>query len=73
MYTRIADGQALLREWVESEYNCSDAGSREGVTWPLAHSLGVELWEVQFPNIPLHFMRMSVSDWKSFGEEQSIL
>ena len=59
-------------EWVESESNCSDGGSREGVTCPVAKSLGITLREVDFPAIPLDFMRMVPSNWTKFWEEQSI-
>ena len=33
-------------EWVESESNCSDGGSRVGVTCPLAKKLGITLKEI---------------------------
>ena len=58
-------------EWVESESNCSDGGSRVGVTCPVAKSLGITLKEIQFPAIPNHFMRMTPLEWARFWEEQS--
>ena len=58
-------------EWVESESNCSDGGSRVGITCPIARELGITLREVPFPSIPNNFMRMSPSEWACFWEEQS--
>ena len=57
-------------EWVESESNCSDGGSREGITCPIAKELGITLKEVDFPDIPAHFMRMTPLEWSKFWEEQ---
>lgn len=59
-------------EWVESESNCSDGGSRVGTTCPIAKSLGIDLREFSFPAIPFHFMRMEPSEWARFWEQQSI-
>ena len=58
-------------EWVESESNCSDGGSRIGATCPLAKSLGISLRDIEFPEIPYNFMRMSPADWASFWATQS--
>ena len=58
-------------EWVESESNCSDGGSRDGITCPLAKELGIPLREIKFPDIPTHFMRMSPLEWAKFWEENS--
>ena len=39
-------------EWVESESDCSDGGSRVGLTCPVAKALGIVLTERQFPVLP---------------------
>ena len=56
-------------EWVESESNCSDGGSREGISCPIAKELGITLKEVDFPDIPAHFMRMTPLEWSKFWEK----
>ena len=55
-------------EWVQSESNCSDGGSRVGLDCPLAQKLGIRLEEVAFPPLPAHFMKMKPQQWKEFWE-----
>jgi hypothetical protein len=59
-------------EWVESESNCSDGGSRVGVCCPLAKSLGIELVELTFPDLPADFLRLNPRAWESFWEDNTL-
>ena len=58
-------------EWVESESNCSDGGSRVGICCPLAASLGIPLVEVPFPCLPGNFMSMSPAEWDKFWTDNT--
>ena len=70
LHVRLATlGTTAWWEWVQSESNCSDGGSRVGTACPVARSLGISMREIQFPGIPRHFMRMSPKDWVKFWEE----
>jgi hypothetical protein len=53
-------------EWVESESNCSDGGSRVGICCPLAAQLGIELVVKPFPELPVDFMRLDPRGWEHF-------
>ena len=53
-------------EWVESESNCSDGGSRVGVFCPLAKMLRIPLVDCAFPEFPADFWTMSPRDWERF-------
>ena len=53
-------------EWVESESNCSDGGSRVGTCCPLASMLGIPLVDSAFPGFPADFWTMSPRDWEQF-------
>ena len=59
-------------EWVESESNCSDGGSRVGTLCPLAADLGIPLVEHAFPSIPANFQHMLPEAWESWWEVQQI-
>ena len=73
LHLRLAELKASVWwEWVESESNCSDGGSRVGITCPVASGLGITLEEIPFPPIPLEFMRMSPSEWARFWKEESL-
>ena len=58
-------------EWVESDSNCSDGGSRIGITCPLARELGIHMSQMPFPRLPDDFLSSNPSDWVEFWEEQS--
>ena len=58
-------------EWVESASNCSDGGSRVGISCPVAKSLGIQLKEVPFPVLPENFMYASPEQWEHFWQEQT--
>ena len=73
LHLRLAELKASVWwEWVESESNCSDGGSRVGITCPVASGLGITLEEIPFPPIPLEFMRMSPLEWARFWKEESL-
>ena len=59
-------------EWVESESNCSDGGSRVGVACPVAEALGIPLVEHEFPQLPENFLRMQPEAWETFWETQHL-
>ena len=58
-------------EWVESEANCSDGGSRVGLTCPVAKALGIVLTEKQFPELPINFMHLHPNEWYAFWDRHS--
>ena len=58
-------------EWVESESNCSDGGSRVGLACPVAKALGIVLTEKQFPDLPDNFMRLQPNEWLAFWDKHS--
>lgn len=64
---------AIWWEWVESESNCSDGGSRVGICCPLAAQLGIELVERPFPLLPDNFMRLDPKGWESFWNTNTTL
>ena len=59
-------------EWVASESNCSDGGSREGVTCPMARKLGISLVRKQFPDLPEGFTQMKPSEWENYWERTKL-
>ena len=59
-------------EWVESESNCSDGGSRVGICCPLAEQLGIQLVERHFPVLPHNFLRLNPRGWEQFWDENTI-
>ena len=59
-------------EWVESESNCSDGGSRVGITCPLAKQLGIPLVEVPFPFIPPNFEFLDPEEWERWWVDNRI-
>ena len=59
-------------EWVESESNCSDGGSRVGVLCPVAAALGIPLVEHPFPFLPVGFMTMMPEEWDRWWIEQRL-
>ena len=58
-------------EWVESESNCSDGGSRVGVSCPLAKELGIPLVELPFPTVPRNYLRMQPQEWEDWWKTQT--
>ena len=58
-------------DWVESEFNCSDGGSRVGVCCPLAKMLNIELVEIPFPNFPTNFLNLGPLGWSNYWKEQT--
>ena len=59
-------------EWVESDSNCSDGGSRVGICCPLAEHLGIQMVERQFQELPHDFLRLSPRGWEQFWKDNSI-
>ena len=59
-------------EWVASESNCSDGGSREGITCPMAQSLGIPLVARHFPPFPNDFMKMKPKEWETYWGETKL-
>ena len=80
----LANGMAVglvekdCRAWmdfVESESNSSDGGSRVGITDSLAKDLGVQLIQLELPPLPKGFPYCKPSVWTSWWariEEDSV-
>ena len=56
-------------EYVESESNVSDGGSREGITDPVARALGIVLEDVRFPHFASTLVQLPVDEWQSFWSD----
>ena len=70
MHLRLAQLNATCWwEWVASESNCSDGGSREGITCPMSRKLGITLVSKQFPVLPREFTQLKPHDWETFWEK----
>ena len=72
LHLRLASlNTACWWEWIASESNCSDGGSRVGVgtvECPMAKSLGIILEHIEFPRLPRNFMWMRPCEWAEFWE-----
>ena len=60
-------------EWVASESNVADGGSRIGVACEMAHKLGCPLVQVEWPAWPSNFPRALPEDWEKFGKNKTSL
>ena len=58
-------GISVWFEYVASKSNCSDGGSRVGVSCPIAKALGVKLTRVQFPDLP-RWDKVSFDGWLEY-------
>jgi hypothetical protein len=56
-------------EYIPSESNVSDGGSRTGVTDPVAIALGFNMRHIECPQLRNNFMQCMPSDWESFWVE----
>ena len=50
-------------EYVESESNLSDGGSRDGCSCPLAKAAGIKLFQVELPPLSPNFPVCDPRDW----------
>ena len=53
-------------EYVNTKSNCSDGGSRDGVTCAMARALGIPLRHIAFPALPAGFPRTKPTNWDLF-------
>ena len=71
LHVRLASlNLACWWEWVQSESNCSDGGSRVGITCPVARHLGIQLVHIPFPSLPANFTSLRPHEWQHFWEQQ---
>jgi hypothetical protein len=58
-------GISVRFKYVASKSNCSDGGSRVGVSCSTARTLGVKLTKVKFPDLP-RWDRVSFDGWMEY-------
>ena len=49
-------------EWVLSPSNPEDGGTRRGYKWFVAHSMGIDLQEVEFPKMTFSLLDLEPSE-----------
>ena len=60
-------------EYVESDANIADGGSRVGVEDSIARSVGIHLYYVKFPYFPVPLVGVPAKQWVAFWSDHAYL